>query len=70
MSLDNYPMTTSEKMASSLTGPIRQQTIRERLEEQKKALMAHLDGLNTALEFLDKNPSFENFHDILRKVGF
>ncbi len=46
------------------------QTIREQLEERKRAADEHLQDVIKALEFLDKNPDFEVFHNLLRKTGF
>jgi hypothetical protein len=48
----------------------RRQTLRERLLEQKLAAEAHLQNLTDALNFMDKNPDFENFHNIIGKAGF
>lgn len=48
----------------------KRQTLRERLEEQKKYVTEHLANINSALEFMDKNPDFENFHNIIGKAGF
>lgn len=49
--------------------PIRQ-TLRERLVEQKRYVVENLANINSALEFMDKNPDFENFHNIIGKAGF
>ena len=65
---DNYPMATAEKSVGTLNP--RRQTIRERLEEQKRVVQEHLTNLDMALKFMDDNPNFENFHNILGKIGF
>jgi hypothetical protein len=46
------------------------QTLRQRLEERKKAAEEHLEDVTKALEFLDKNPAFELFHNLVGKAGF
>jgi hypothetical protein len=46
------------------------QTLRQRLEERKKAAEEHLADVTQALEFLDKNPNFESFHNLIGKAGF
>lgn len=46
------------------------QTLRERLEENKKHVTENLANINKALEFIDKNPDFENFHNIIGKAGY
>lgn len=51
-------------------GTIRRQTLRERLEEQQRQAMEHLANINQAIEFMDKNPDFEQFHNIIGKAGF
>lgn len=67
MSYD-YPMEQSEKTLAEVR--IRRQTLQERLVEQKIALESQLSNINDAIGFLDSNPSFENFHNIIRKAGF
>ena len=54
---------------TQLCTPVRQ-TLRQRLEERKRAAEEHLADVNQALEFLDKNPSFEVFHNLIGKTGF
>lgn len=61
-------MGTSEKAQAGIS--IRRQTLRERLIEQKIVLEEQLKNLNEALEFMDKNPAFENFHNVVGKAGF
>lgn len=46
------------------------ETLRKRLEDRQKAAKEHLDDVNKALKFLDDNPNFEAFHDLLGKAGF
>ena len=46
------------------------QTLRERLLERKRTAEEHLADVNQALEFLDKNPNFESFHNLIGKTGF
>jgi hypothetical protein len=46
------------------------ETLRKRLEDRKKAATEHLDDVSKALKFLDDNPNFEAFHDLLGKAGF
>lgn len=43
-------------------------SIKKRLLLEKQALEQRVNNINTALEFLEKNPQFEAFQDILRKV--
>ena len=49
---------------------LKQETLRERLENRKKSAEQKLADITKALEFLDKNPGFETFHDLVGKVGF
>ena len=46
------------------------QTLRERLTERKRTAEEHLADVTQALEFLDKNPNFEAFHNLIGKAGF
>ena len=46
------------------------QTLRQRLEERKKAAEEHLADVNQALKFIDDNPNFESFHNLIGKAGF
>ena len=46
------------------------QTLRQRLEERRKGAAEHLADVEKALKFLDDNPNFEAFHDLLCKTGF
>jgi hypothetical protein len=64
--LNDYAVTTAEKGFNKA----RRQTLRERLEENKRMLEERLANLNSALKFIDKNPEFENFHNIIGKAGF
>lgn len=65
---DGGQIAVSEKMAA-LSGP-RRMTLRERLLENQKGLQEALANVTSAIEFLDKNPEFENFHNIIGKAGF
>lgn len=60
-------MTTGKLQAGPLdvTEPVK-----DRLERQRDEAQKHLDNINNALAFLEKNPSFENFMDAIRKAGF
>ncbi len=58
-----YPEATSAVCLS-------RQTLRERLLERQKQAQEHLNDINEALEFLDKNPGFETFHNLIGKAGF
>lgn len=42
----------------------------DRMLENKKRLEEKLSNLNEAIDFLQKNPGFAEFTDILRKVDF
>lgn len=55
--------------AGQLSVPTRQ-TLRERLVERKRSAEEHLADVTQALEFLDKNPAFESFHNLIGKTGF
>lgn len=46
------------------------QTLRERLEERKRAATEHLNDVCQALAFLDQNANFEAFHNLIGKTGF
>jgi hypothetical protein len=45
-------------------------TLRQRLEERQKASEEYLADVTNALKFLDENPSFELFHNLIGKAGF
>lgn len=45
-------------------------TLRERLIERQKEAQERLNDITQALEFLDKNPGFETFHNLIGKTGF
>lgn len=66
---ENYPQAV-EKSTSGMLGHMTRQTLRERLVEQRTVLAAQLKNLDEAIGFLDKNPSFENFHNVIGKAGF
>lgn len=61
--LTNYP---GKDQVVGLT----RQTLRERLVERKRSAEEHLADVTQALEFLDKNPTFEAFHNLIGKTGF
>lgn len=42
----------------------------DRMLENKKRLEEKLANVNEAIAFLEKNPGYAEFTDILRKVGF
>lgn len=46
------------------------ETLRKRLEDRRKQLAENLSDVEKALKFLDDNPNFEAFHDLLGKTGF
>lgn len=45
-------------------------TLRERLIDQKKSIEKRLQDVNSALDFLDKNPNFEEFHNLIGRTGY
>jgi vacuolar-type H+-ATPase subunit E/Vma4 len=47
----------------------RRQTLRERLNETKQGLVAHLSDVNKVLDMLDTHPELESFQEALAKVG-
>lgn len=61
--LNKYPQETA------VCVPTRQ-TLRQQLEERQKSAQEHLADVTQALEFLDKNPNFESFHNLIGKAGF
>jgi hypothetical protein len=62
----------TDKMAVCAPGGLvgMRETLRTRLENRKKAAEEHLADVTNALKFLDDNPNFEAFHDLLGKTGF
>lgn len=62
---ENYQM---EQVKADCT--LRQETLRQRLEFRKKQTEALLADVNEALKFLDNNPNFEAFHNLIGKAGF
>lgn len=66
---NDYPQAV-EKTSSGMLGHMTRQTLRERLVEQRTVLAAQLKNLDEAIGFLDQNPSFENFHNVIGKAGF
>lgn len=63
MSYANYPQ------EATLAVPTRQ-TLRQRLVERQKEAEERLADINSALKFLDENPNFEAFHNLIGKAGF
>jgi hypothetical protein len=45
-------------------------TLREWMLERKKATEEHLADVNQVLKFIDDNPNFEVFHNLIGKAGF
>lgn len=45
-------------------------TLRQRMIERQKQAEEHLADVNQALKFLDENPNFEQFHNLIGKAGF
>ena len=43
--------------------------LRTRLENNQRAREELLSDINKALEFMDKNPDFEIFYDLVEKIG-
>jgi len=58
-------ITQSEKDCAVMESP----RLMNRLMENKKRLEEKLSNLNEAIAFLEKNPGYAEFTDILRKVG-
>ncbi len=63
MDIDKY------NMQGQVCMPTRE-TIRERLVKQRLMAVEHLANLESALKFMDENPNFENFHNLVSKIGF
>lgn len=61
--LEKYPQETSACVA-------KRNTLRQTLEERKKSAEEQLANVTQALKFLNDNPSFETFHDLIGKTGF
>lgn len=65
--------TESTQAMSDVRGPgglLRRETLRIRLEQRQKDAQEHFNDVTKALKFLDDNPNFEAFHDLLGKAGF
>jgi hypothetical protein len=60
--VEKYPQQTLDTLS--------RQTLRERLLERQKRAQENLNDITQALEFLDKNPQFEAFHNLIGKTGF
>ena len=56
-----------EPMAHGLTAT--SQSIRVRLEEQKKLLTKNVEKIDRSLELLDKNPDIEELLNLTRQIG-
>lgn len=59
-----------EAKSTNACGPLVRQTLRERLLERKATIETALANVNMALGFIDKNPGFEEFHNVIGKVGY
>ena len=46
------------------------QTIRERLERQLRTHIERAESIKQAIKFMDDNPNFESFHNLIGKIGF
>lgn len=57
------------QMSAEVCGPTRE-TLRVRLVRRRKDAAEHLADVERAIKFLDDNPNFESFHDLLGKTGF
>lgn len=44
-------------------------TLKEQLIEQRAGMKAEIERINKVLDFLDKNPSFEQFDQLLTAIG-
>lgn len=44
--------------------------LRQRLEEQLSNAKDRVTAIESALKFMNDNPSFEEFHNIIGKVGY
>jgi len=47
-----------------------QETIRQRLERQLKIHIERAESIKQAIKFMDDNPNFESFHDLIGKIGY
>jgi len=47
-----------------------QETIRQRLERQLKIHVERAESIKQAIKFMDDNPNFESFHNLIGKIGF
>lgn len=47
----------------------RLETLRERLERKRNQAADNLKNIEMAIAFLDKNKGFEEFHDLVGRVG-
>jgi hypothetical protein len=65
----SYNMGLKAQSECAVGVPTRQ-TLRQRLIERQKAAEEHLADINQALKFMDDNPNFEAFHNLIGKTGF
>lgn len=49
-------------------GQVEAPSIRHNLEQQKIAIVQRLKNIEAAIDFLDKNPSFEEFNDLIKRI--
>lgn len=61
----DYPQVAKES-----TGLLARESIKETLTRRREEAAIHLQNLDNAIKFLNENPNFESFHDLLRKSGF
>lgn len=70
MSYDYPPDTAQAKMATELQAiDPRRIPLKKRLEQQRAQLQKSLDELDAAIAFVEKNPQFEEFTNLISKVG-
>lgn len=58
----------TEKLSACVDSNV--ETIRQRLERNRKNLADRLDEVNKAIEMLDKNPAFEECHNAILRAGY
>lgn len=58
------------KQAGALTGMGNRPTQRQQLEAQKRALAAHIEKIDKALEALDKNPGAEEVMNAIDRCRY
>lgn len=52
------------------TPKLSRESLRERLMRQKSQTSEHLANIEKAIKFLDENKGFEEFHDLVGRVGY